>query len=437
MPGSGCANGVFASGAPLTGSGEASVVGDTLVLACTGQEPSNSGLYFQADNDLSPGIVWGDGLRCAGGNLKRLGVRFADGAGASDTSAWTTPVSIKAGNVSAGDTKYYQVWYRNPLNSQCGSDFNASNGYAVTWTAGGGSYDGMVSIPAGTFVMGDHHGVGDPNELPLHSVTLDAFDIGIYEVTNQEYADYLNTAHAQARVTVLSGQVFSVGAGGKHVCDTTAYTGYSEITWNGSTFGVMAGKENHPMTMVTWYGACTYANQKSRDHGLAHCYDEMTWDCDFNAEGFRLPTEAEWEYAARGGEHNPYYRYPWGDSVDGSHANYWGSGDPYEGPAPETTPIGYYDGNQTPAGADMANGYGLYDTSGNLWEWCWDTFDPNYYSYSPPFNPTGPDTPGSPRVFRGGSWFSDPSELRSACRSADLPVYRDWYVGFRVLAVRP
>ena len=133
VPGSGCANGVFASFAQLTGSGVASVSGDTLVLATTGLEPSNSGLYFQANNDLSPGSIWGDGLQCAGGQLRRLGVRFSDASGYSDTSGYSQPISVKAGNVVAGDTKYYQCWYRNPLSSPCGSKFNASNGYAVTW----------------------------------------------------------------------------------------------------------------------------------------------------------------------------------------------------------------------------------------------------------------------------------------------------------------
>jgi len=133
VPGSGCGNGVFTSGAQLTGSGVASLGADTLVLATAGLEPNNSGLYFQANNDLSPGNLWGDGLQCAGGQLKRLGVRFSDGSGNSDTSGFALPISVKAGNVQAGDTKYYQCWYRNPQYSPCLSDFNASNGYAVTW----------------------------------------------------------------------------------------------------------------------------------------------------------------------------------------------------------------------------------------------------------------------------------------------------------------
>jgi len=129
----GCANGQYASGARLTASGVASLSADTLVLHGENTENSQSGLYFQANNDLSPGSLWGDGLRCAGGSLKRLGVRFSDATGYSDTSAWATSISVRAGNILAGDTKYYQLWYRNPFNSPCGSDFNASNGVAVLW----------------------------------------------------------------------------------------------------------------------------------------------------------------------------------------------------------------------------------------------------------------------------------------------------------------
>ena len=130
IPCSGCDNGSFASGAKLTGTGSPSVSNDTLVLTASHLEPSNAGLYFQANNDRSPGVLWGDGLSCAGGALKRLQLRFADPTG---TSATTIGISAKAGNISPGDTKYYQIWYRDPAGSPCGHDFNSSNGYAITW----------------------------------------------------------------------------------------------------------------------------------------------------------------------------------------------------------------------------------------------------------------------------------------------------------------
>jgi hypothetical protein len=137
VPESGCANGIFASGAQLTGSGIASITADTLVLATTHLQPNNSGLYFQANNDLSPGIIWGDGLQCAGGGLIRLGVRFSDASGYSDTSGYPHTISGRSAAfghpIAPGETLYYQCWYRNPNGSPCGLDFNTSNGCAVIW----------------------------------------------------------------------------------------------------------------------------------------------------------------------------------------------------------------------------------------------------------------------------------------------------------------
>jgi hypothetical protein len=136
LVGAGCGSGSFASGAKLVGSGQASLISDTLRLSTRYLEPNQTGLYFQGDNDLSPGIVWGDGLRCAGGALKRIGVRLADANGDSDTSGFPFSISAKVGNLQPGDTKYYQCWYRTVVNPPCGSgvhDFNTSNGYAITW----------------------------------------------------------------------------------------------------------------------------------------------------------------------------------------------------------------------------------------------------------------------------------------------------------------
>jgi hypothetical protein len=132
LSGAGCANGVFASGAYLTATGTASISADTLVLRATHQEPNNSGLYFQGTSDLSPGMAWGDGLRCAGGAIRRLQVVFAEADGSSLT---TIPIGA-AGAASAGDTHYYQLWYRNVDTPPCGAgvnDFNSSNGYTIRW----------------------------------------------------------------------------------------------------------------------------------------------------------------------------------------------------------------------------------------------------------------------------------------------------------------
>lgn len=263
---------------------------------------------------------------------------------------------------------------------------------------------GMVLIPAGEFVMGDHHDGGGFGSLPLHTVYTDAIYMDKFEVTNQQYADALNWAYKQGLITVSGGVVRRFGGTNLPYCLTTSGSSYSRIIWDGGTFGVTAGKENHPMVMMTWYGSAAYANWRSGIEGRTPCYDTSTWACNFAANGYRLPTEAEWEKAARGGNTNPYYRYPWGDSINDSQANYLYSGDLYETESqPSTTPVGYYDGGQTPAGVDMANGYGLYDMSGNVHEWCNDWWDGSYYSVSPYSNPKGPAS-GAYHVVRGGAW---------------------------------
>ncbi|MCK4795456.1 MAG: SUMF1/EgtB/PvdO family nonheme iron enzyme [Desulfobacteraceae bacterium] len=259
----------------------------------------------------------------------------------------------------------------------------------------------MVLIPGGEFEMGDHYGVplGD-DERPVHRVRVDSFCMGKHEITNQQYCNYLNSAYSQGLVQVISGAVYPTG-GGSAYCDTTTSSSYSGITWNGSSFSAVSAKEDHPMVEISWYGSTAYCNYY----------------------GYRLPTEAEWEYAARGGEHSPYYRYPWGDSIDGSKANYWSSGDPYEsGAYPWTTPVGYY----------SANGYGLYDMAGNVWEWCNDWYSSTYYGISPYDNPTGPAS-GIYRVLRGGSWFYPTAGCRVAIRFNLSALVRSSNIGFRVV----
>lgn len=290
----------------------------------------------------------------------------------------------------------------------------------------------MLLIPAGEYAMGDHHD-GDSSALPVHAVYIDAFYLDKYEVTNQQYADALNWALKQGSlITVTGGVVYRLGGVSVLYCDTTSSSSYSRITWNGGSFGVVAGKEDHPMVQVSWYGAAAYANWRSGMDGLQPSYDTATWVCDFGASGYRLATEAEWEKAARGGLFDPYRRYPWGDSITGANANYFLSGDPYEqGAYPWTTPVGYYDGGQTPAGGDMANGYGLYDMAGNAWEWCNDWYSGNYYSVSPYNNPQG-SASSVYRVLRGGSWFHGDYFLRCASRYDDSPGLRFFSIGFRL-----
>ncbi|MFH1998913.1 MAG: formylglycine-generating enzyme family protein [Planctomycetota bacterium] len=288
-------------------------------------------------------------------------------------------------------------------------------------------------VPAGEYEMGDHFGVGYTDELPVHAVYIDAFEMSVNEVTNKQYCTFLNSAYAQGLIDVITDVVYKAG-GTEIYCDTLAFDPDSRIYWDGNLFAVVAGKKKHPMLEVSWFGAVAYANWLSNEEGLTPCYDLSTWEFNIASNGYRLPTEAEWEKAARGGEHNPYCLYSWGNDLEGSKANYWNSGDPFEtGPYPWTSPVGYFNGHQSPAGSDMANEYGLYDMCGNLWEWCNDWYGGSYYSVSPFNNPEGPAT-GSYRILRGGSWSLTYSvDLRCALRYGYEPDYRGNYIGFRVV----
>jgi formylglycine-generating enzyme required for sulfatase activity len=224
----------------------------------------------------------------------------------------------------------------------------------------------MAQIPAGCFDMGDHFGEGDDDELPVHNVCISAFEMDLHEVTNAEYAACVDDGGCTPP-TVTGSQ--------------TRATYYGDPAY-----------DDFPVIWVEWY------------HAEHYC----TW------AGKRLPTEAEWEYAARGGLDGK--RYPWGDTISGSDANYWGSGDPWDN---DTSEVEYY----------APNGYGLYDMAGNVWEWVNDYYG-DYYDVSPPNDPPGPAT-GFKRILRGGSWSYDTDGLRVANRFAYTPDDQDLFIGFR------
>jgi len=311
---------------------------------------------------------------------------------------------------------------------------------------------GMAVVPAGEYLMGDHFNQGNADELPIHGVYEDAFRIDVFETTNQQYADALNWALTQGGlIEVTGGVVHKAGDPSLAFCDTSTSNPQSRIRWDGTAFGVVGqnlqptdpeNKTHHPMTSVSWYGAAAFANWRSRRNSRTPCYDTSTWLCNFSATGYRLPTEAEWEKAARGGLNNPYRVFPWGDTIDGSKANYFGSGDPWETLLdPRTTPVGFYDGGQVPPGANMANGYGHYDMGGNVWEWCNDWYGAGYYSASPYYDPVGPAQPdaGSHHILRGGAWdwytISPVYDLRCARRNTSQGPIDERYnnCGFRLV----
>ena len=244
----------------------------------------------------------------------------------------------------------------------------------------------MVMIPAGAFLMGTT--TGEKDEEPIHSVHIDDFYMDRYTVTNAQYKVFVdhNPEWRKDRIP----QKYHDG-------------NYLKL-WNKD--GFPAGKADYPVVAVSWYAAMSYAQ----------------W------AGKRLPTEAEWEKAARGGLVGRTY--PWGDSINRHKANYgirWDGGTS----TIRTTPVGSY----------PPNGYGLCDMVGNVREWCLDAYQSDYYDFSPPENPIAGEsiedvlsnykTCKNSRVFRGGSWYNGADSLRVTLRSRDIPSFAVTSIGFR------
>ncbi len=234
----------------------------------------------------------------------------------------------------------------------------------------------MVYVPAGDFTMGSPAGFGSDEEVPPHKVTLDSFWIDRTEVTNAQYRAFVEETGHRAPTS----------------CD-----------WGDPTYDDGA-KANHPVVCVSW------------DDAKAYC----EWD------GAHLPTEAEWEKAARGTDGRAY---PWGNNFDGSRFNYCdtncefsqkdtGADDGYA----QTAPVGSYLLGASP--------YGALDMAGNVWEWVSDWYSFGYYNNSPKLNPQGPDS-GHYRGLRGGAWNGFATNERSAFRGWLLPDKRDIVIGFR------
>jgi formylglycine-generating enzyme required for sulfatase activity len=272
---------------------------------------------------------------------------------------------------------------------------------SVAGTGGGDVAAGeMVSVAEGSFEMGDPWNEGGSGERPVHRVTLSAYEIGKYEVTNQEYADMLNWANANP---------------------------YCQIGYSDGQF-VVESRDGHPMAVhpvveVSWFGAAAYCNWLSERQGLQPCYDTSTWACDFSKNGYHLPTEAQWERAAAwsGSSHSRYGN--GSDTLSPSNATYYSSNPLGLSTYPYTSPVGYHNGASSPAGC--------YDMSGNVWEWCHDWYGGGYYGGSRGTDPEGPDS-GSRRVRRGGSWDFYEYNCRSAFRYYGGPSNTYDSVGFRI-----
>jgi formylglycine-generating enzyme required for sulfatase activity len=290
---------------------------------------------------------------------------------------------------------------------------------------------GMVFIPAGTFTMGDTlNDYPDSSEHPTHAVYVSGFCMDKYEVTKALWDDVYNWA-------VTHGYSFD-NPGSR----------YNGVNYSKGS--------NHPVHLINWYDCVKWCNARSEKGGRVPAYYtdaaqtvvyrsgqvnvQNAW-VKWNA-GYRLPTEAEWEKASRGNLSGR--RFPGGDAISHADANYYGSPASAGGYAYDLGPLGYHaaynDGvfpYTSPVGAFPANGYGLHEMAGNVWEWCWDWWNGTYYRSSPETDPRGPGT-GSNRVVRGGSWINGAIYCRSADRVIDYPGSRYAYFGFRtVVAASP
>jgi len=240
---------------------------------------------------------------------------------------------------------------------------NLSENVRATVTADDGRTpdvpQGMVRIPGGT-------NSGTDPDFGAYSLTVETFYMDATEVTKAKWDEVYAWA-------VAHGYSFAHAGSGKAA--------------------------NHPVHTVSWYDCVKWCNARSEKEGRTPCYNLSTWACNVSANGYRLPTNTEWEYAARGGASSR--RFPWGDRIDHTRANYyayWSGGVPYysyddgyEGYDTRYATGGYL--YTSPAGAFAANGYGLYDMAGNVWEWC-------------------NDTSGSYRGIRGGCWCGNARNAR-------------------------
>jgi formylglycine-generating enzyme required for sulfatase activity len=292
----------------------------------------------------------------------------------------------------------------------------ASDGFARVTT---GALDGMKRLAGGEFLMGTDGDYGFPldGEGPAHVVTLAPFHIDATCVTNEQFNAFVNATGYKTEAERFGWSfVFAGHLSAAQLARSVRMVVQGSEWWcriDGATWRHPEGPGSnikqrwaHPVVQVSWHDAQAYA----------------AW------AGKRLPTEAEWEFAARGGLAQK--RFPWGDELEpgGKHLmNVW------QGTFPKhnTEADGHY--GPAPAKSFKANGYGLYNMTGNVWEWCWDWFDPNFYRHAPRENPAGPAS-GERRVMRGGSYLCHASycnRYRTDARSSNTPDSATTNLGFR------
>ena len=297
------------------------------------------------------------------------------------------------------------------------------------WTVVG--QDNMVLINGGSYKMGDFTGIGDEDARPVHDVALDSFYMSKYQLTVGEFRDFVKeTGYITDCEKKGGGKVFLIEGGQqKYYFDSLAcwkFVGY-------------VPNDRQPATFVSWIDAINYCNWRSEKENLKYCYkiigDSISWDK--SAKGYRLLTEAEWEFVARSGGKD--YKFVWGnDSLpmingqnaanikDLAHKN-------AHSPDVKLKPVweGYNDGfiYPAPVGSFAPNELGIYDMCGNVYEWCWDWYAD--YSENTATNPTGPAT-GEARVCRNVGYACPIHQVGTTHRGASKPANYLDNVGFRI-----
>jgi formylglycine-generating enzyme required for sulfatase activity len=328
-------------------------------------------------------------------------------------STFAVPATTLSGAIGAGvatGTAKTITWN---AGADWSGQYSTQTRFKVIADDGNSAEASFVLIPAGAFTMGDS--LDGMSDAPTRTVTLDAFYMGKYEVTKAEWDE--------VRTWGLSNGYTDLAAG--------------------------SGKaSNHPAQAIGWYMMVKWCNARSQKDGLTPVYytnDAQTTiyktgsvnvtnaQVKWSANGYRLPTEAEWEKAARGGLSGK--RFPWGDTISHSQANYRASATwSYDSSGSVNNNHPTYATGSTPytspVGAFAANGYGLHDMAGNVFEWCWDWH--GTYASGSQTNPRG-TTSGSYRVYRGGSWDNGAGDSRVAIRYGYYPTYANSLFGFRVV----
>ncbi|MFV0260797.1 MAG: formylglycine-generating enzyme family protein [Acidimicrobiales bacterium] len=303
-----------------------------------------------------------------------------------------------------------------------GSDRTSASDTPTGRPAAAAARPDFVTVPAGSFAMGTDDPIGYPDdgEGPVHRVEVAGFEIAATTVTNAQFAAFTDATGYETTAEEF-GDAFVFG--GLLPDDFPPTRGVADAPWWRLVEGAdwrhpegprsdLDGRDDHPVVHVSWFDAQAYGQ----------------WS------GTRLPTEAEWEYAARGGLSQ--HHFPWGDELepDGQHRM-----NVFQGtfPSRDTGDDGWI--GTCPVRSFPPNGYGLYEITGNVWEWCADWFDPMAYRAAPERAPAGPPT-GDRRVMRGGSYLCHASycnRYRVDARSSSTPDSSTGNVGFRVVRPRP